>query len=141
MFTFRTAAEWKPGSMGLELTAAGKPPLSMTSPPEFGGTPDHWSPEDMLLGSIQSCLLLTALYVVNRMKIELKGYRSEASGNMQKTPSGLRFTSIDITITASVATAEDATKMQQAVDQAEKFCPVSAAIGAPMSVTLVTNVG
>ncbi|MDA0989130.1 MAG: OsmC family protein [Verrucomicrobia bacterium] len=139
MAKFATTLTWKAGTQEAELTSAGKPPIAIMPPPEFGGKEGYWSPEDALIGAIQSCLLLTTLYFVSQQKIDLQAYDSETTGSLSKTPQGLRFAEISVAIRAQVGSEEDAGKMKQAVAQAEKFCPVSAAVSAPVTVTLVVT--
>src|ERR1700690_1691180 len=130
MWNYETSLTWTQGSEGKSETA-GKPALSITPPPEFGGTADHWNPELMLVAAVESCLLLTTLSVMQRQKINLKSYSSTATGHMEKTPDGLRFTGIDIAIKLGTS-AEEADKARKAVITAEKYCPVSNAVKCPV---------
>lgn len=141
MHSFTTNLTWKPGTETASLACAGKPDMDIASPPEFGGRADLWSPEDMICGAANSCILLTALYFVGKMQIGLKGYTSSASAAMQKTPAGLRFTGVDVKVTATVATADDEPKMRKAMEQAEKFCPVSAGLSVPVTLAVTITVG
>ena len=75
MHTFTTSLEWKPGTEEADLACEGKPTLAITPPPAFGGKAECWSPEDALVGAVESCLLLTALYFVGKAKIGLSAYR------------------------------------------------------------------
>jgi organic hydroperoxide reductase OsmC/OhrA len=138
MHSFITSLKWKPGTEEADLACDGKPTLAITPPPAFGGKADCWSPEDLLVGAVESCLLLTALYFVGKLKIRLNAYRSRAEGTMAKTPNGLRFTGMTVTVTATLASPDDVPKMQQAIAQAEKFCPVSNAVNYPVKVVLET---
>ena len=133
MWNYETSLTWKQGEEG-EAATAGKPSLSITPPPEFGGKADHWNPELLLVSAVESCLLLTTLSVMQRQKITLKSYTSTATGRMEKTPDGLRFTGIDIAITIAAATAEESEKARKAVITAEKYCPVSNAVKCPVKV-------
>jgi len=140
MSEYRTAVTWKSGQE-LDVACEGKPALAVSSPPEFGGNGERWSPEDLLAGAVESCLLLTTLYFVDQMKIGLASYASEAVAEMKRTSEGLRFQSIRVAIEAGVSSAEDEEKMQKAASQAEAFCPVSAAVNCPVEVSLATRVG
>ncbi len=135
MYEYRTSVEWK-GGQAADILSEEKPPLDMSAPEEFGGRKDRWSPEDLLVASVESCLLLTTLYFVEKMKIDLKGYQSEGVGRMEQTENGFRFQGIDVRIRAEVATGEDAEKMKKAVEKADKYCPVSNAVTCPVVVEL-----
>ena len=133
MWEYKTSVQWK-GGEAADVLAEEKPTLAITAPAEFGGKKDHWSPEDLLVASVESCMLLTALYFVEKMKIDMKAYQSKGVGRMDRTPNGLRFQGIDVQIRVEVATEEDAEKMKKVVENAEKFCPVSSAVTCPVGV-------
>jgi organic hydroperoxide reductase OsmC/OhrA len=132
MAHFETSATWK-GGQSVEVASAGKPAHSIMPPPEFGGEDGHWTPEDLLIGAVESCLLLTTLHMVKTMSINLVSYSSSASGELEKTAEGLRIQGINVNIQATVGSDEDVEKMNKAVETAEKFCPVSAAVSCPIS--------
>jgi organic hydroperoxide reductase OsmC/OhrA len=135
MWTYETALTWAGGETGIERTA-NRPDLSVSSPPEFGGREDQWNPELLLVASVESCLLLTALSVAKRQKIELKGYSSKAVGRMAKTPEGLRFQEIAIAVTLTIDASTDAGAAARIVHTAEKYCPVSNALKCPVTVSV-----
>lgn len=134
MFTYQTSLQWNGGSQGT-VAAAGRPDLTITSPSEFGGRDDAWNPELMLVAAVESCLLLTALSVAARQKLTLAGYASQATGHMEKTPEGLRFTGIEVAVQLKVNSPADAEKAQKLMAIAEKYCPVSNAVKCPVRVT------
>ncbi len=43
------------------LSAVGRPNIVVGSPPEFKGEPDVWAPEELLVGSLNMCMMLTFL--------------------------------------------------------------------------------
>lgn len=140
MHVFETRLEWL-GEEKLVQRAEGRPDLPVSSPPVYGGEAGKWTPEDLLLAAVESCVLLTTLFFVKKNQIGLKAYTSVAKGPMTKGPSGLRFTDISVAITATVATVEDVAKLEQAVHLAEKFCPLSNVVNVPVQVTVASAVG
>jgi organic hydroperoxide reductase OsmC/OhrA len=134
-----TYLEWK-GGQQIALSADQKPGLTVTPPKEFGGTGQEWSPEELMGGAVDSCLLLTTLYFVRTLKIELTSYRSSATVQMDRTADGLRFQEITLKIDAAVSKDEDVGKMKSAIEQAEAHCPVSAVVKCPVNVVLETRV-
>ena len=133
MWNYETSLTWK-GGEACESATAGRPTIAITPPAEFGGQADRWNPELLLVSAVESCMLLTTLSIVQRQKIALKSYTSTAAGHMEKTPNGLRFTGIDISIRLTTATAEEAEKADKAVRMAEKYCPVSNAVNCPVKI-------
>lgn len=135
MHTFVTTLEWKGGERIVQ-SAEGRPPIEVSSPPVFGGEAGRWTPEDLLVAAVESCVLLTTLYFVQKNRIGLTAWSSRCAGDMAKTSEGLRFQQIELAITARVAAADDVEKLRKAVALAEKFCPLSAAVKFPVVVKL-----
>ena len=59
-FRFKAGVVWEGGRRGL-ITSAGKPDVMVGSPPEFKGEAGVWSPEELLVSSVNTCLMLTYL--------------------------------------------------------------------------------
>ncbi|HMP77773.1 MAG TPA: OsmC family protein [Kiritimatiellia bacterium] len=133
MYTYETSLNWTGAMSGAEL-AAGRPELPISAPAEFGGDETRWNPELLLVAAIESCLLLTTLSIAKRQNIALSGYASSAVGHMAKTPEGLRFQEIIVTVSLTVAAGTDEAKAAQLVHTAEKYCPVSNAVKCPVKV-------
>lgn len=140
MWTYETRLTWNGDETGIEQTA-GRPDLSISSPPEFGGKDDRWNPELLLVAAVEACLLLTALSVAKRQKIDLKGYSSRAVGHMAKTPEGLRFQEITAEVAVTVGPEVDPVKAENIVHIAEKYCPVSNALKCPFKVAVTVQRG
>jgi organic hydroperoxide reductase OsmC/OhrA len=60
------------------LSAAGKPNIVVGSPPEFKGEPDIWAPDELLIGSLNTCMMLTFLAFAQAQGLTPVGYESEA---------------------------------------------------------------
>ncbi|MCS6772402.1 MAG: OsmC family protein [Kiritimatiellae bacterium] len=135
MWTYETSLVWNADETGTER-ALGRPDWAISSPPEFGGKSDKWNPELMLVASVESCLMLTALSVAKRQKIEIKAYSSRATGQMAKTADGLRFTEIRAHVILEVDLGVDPARAEQLIRIAEKYCPVSNALKCPLHVTV-----
>lgn len=131
MWNFETSLQWTGDETG-RAGSAGKPDVPVAAPPEFGGPPGVWTPEDLLISAIETCLLMTTLSVVKRQKIPVKSYGSRATGRMEKTPEGLRFTQLEVAVELAVAEAADIEKARRAVAMAEKYCPISNAVKFPV---------
>ena len=80
--------------------------------------------------------MMYTLNVAQRQKIEVRSYTSKASGQLEKTPEGLRFTAVHLTIELQVADEASREKIVKAVQIAEKYCPVSNAVKFPVHVTV-----
>ena len=59
-FRYKANTAWSSSRRGT-LSASGKPNIIVGSPPEFKGEPDIWAPEELLVGSVNTCMMLTFL--------------------------------------------------------------------------------
>ena len=59
-FRYETGLVWQWGRRAV-VSAAGKPSIEVSSPPEFKGDPGMWTPEDLLVAAVNACVLQTFL--------------------------------------------------------------------------------
>jgi organic hydroperoxide reductase OsmC/OhrA len=57
-------------------------------PPEFKGEPDIWAPEELLVGSLNTCIMLTFLTLAQAPGLPPFGYESEAEGGLLENVEG-----------------------------------------------------
>lgn len=130
---FLTSLTWLEEG-GVRLHAPGCPELDLSPPPAFGGDSNKWTPEELLTGAIEACVLMTFLYFAKRQQIGLLRYTSHAEVRIEKTPDGLRFTEMSVTLEIGVASPADADKAAHAFERAKKYCPVSHALNFPVHI-------
>ena len=121
---FGVTLRWENSNRGT-LTAGGKPPLPVAPPPEFRGPEGVWSPEDLLVASVNSCVMTTFLYYAGRERIVLSRYESDAEGTVVFEEGSLRFQKIVVRPKVQVASEEDRKKAASALEEAERKCLVS----------------
>lgn len=92
-FQFHNTVEWKSGGRGI-MSASQHPSLEVGSPPEFKGTPDVWCPEDLLIGALNTCLMLTFLALAHHKNLEVVGYKSVAHGTVENSSGKFRVTRV-----------------------------------------------
>ena len=130
---YENTVTWQGEKKGL-LSAADRPDIQLATPPEFRGHPGIWTPEDMFVASVNSCIMTTFLYFAGRMDIQLVSYRSTAEGTVASQPDGLLFTEVTVKPHVTVASAEDREKAQEALERSEKSCLISRSIKAVVAV-------
>jgi organic hydroperoxide reductase OsmC/OhrA len=121
------------------LSSGPRPKIAGAPPPEFGGPGDMWSPEHLLLASANLCLMATFVAVSEKSKLDVASYESKAEGLLDKTPEGMGFTSIVLTVTLEVAEA-DRSKAERLMELAKKHCIVSNSLKRPVEVQLELKV-
>ena len=124
MWEFETALTWTSGKEG-RLQSGNCPEIEVSTPPEFGGPPDIWSPEDLLAGAVGSCVMTTSLFYLERAGIKPLSYQSRATAILDKSKEGLVVTGVAVEVTVSVSGKEDFEKAYSAIQKAEDSCPIS----------------
>jgi len=75
-------------STGIKLTGKGegtiesidKPSIKLSTPVEFGGKAGIWTPEELLVASVNSCLMTTFSYYAAKKDFKFISYESQAEG-------------------------------------------------------------
>jgi len=137
MHTFQTETVWR-HERECRVSARDNPDLTVATPPEFGGPEGVWSPEELFVASVGSCLLSTFLYFAYRFELAFESLSSTSTGTMEKTSQGLRFTGIDVLIAVTLSDDEAAEKASslRLREKLEKYCPVSASLDCPVRLVL-----
>ena len=133
VFRFRSKASWKTGRQGV-ISASGKPDLATSSPPEFGGRPEFWSPEDLFAATVNACLMQTFMAFALRSNLALVSYESEIEGVLERAEGRYRFTEFTVRPLLALRTAADAERAQTIMDSAESSCLISESIRANVKV-------
>ncbi len=127
------------GKAGAILAGGRRPEIVGGAPPEFDGRPEWWSPEHLLLSAAGLCLMTTFQAFAARASLAVPGYESRVEGVLDKTPAGLAFTSIRITVDLRVAEA-DRTRAEQLLQSAKRHCIVANALKPPVELRTAANV-
>jgi organic hydroperoxide reductase OsmC/OhrA len=90
---YRARTTWSSARRG-QLSAAEKPTIIVGSPPEFKGEPNIWAPEELLVGSVNTCMMLTFLSLAEARGLIPAGYESEAEGLLENVEGKYCFTEV-----------------------------------------------
>lgn len=79
------------------IAIEGKPLLNISAAKAFKGDATLYNPEDMLLGSLVSCHMMSYLYVCAQAGIEVLSYSDDAVATLEVAPDGSgRFTEVTL---------------------------------------------
>ncbi len=109
------------------LATAEIPALRVGPPPQFDGRTGHHSPEDLLLAAVATCHMTTLVSLARRKELPIRSYTAKASGTLEKTKEGLRFTSIRLRVEAATDAGRE-TELGSLIELAEMHCIVSNAL-------------
>ena len=133
---FPIHVSWE-GDRRTTATVAGKQPLDIAVPPEFGGTdPDLWSPEDAFVAAAGSCLVVTIAALAGRDGVALHDVDVETRGVVGRRADG-NYGFVRIEHSVQIETdvgCEDA--VRALVAEAEQGCLVSVSLALPIEASV-----
>jgi organic hydroperoxide reductase OsmC/OhrA len=115
-----------------KTTMSGVSETEIGPPPEYGGSPNSLNPEELLVASVNSCIMLVFFHFAKKYEVEVASYHSQAEGKVEKTKNGLRFTNIQVRAKVSLAGAASAERIDQIAHLADKYCLVSGSLACPV---------
>jgi organic hydroperoxide reductase OsmC/OhrA len=74
----------------------GRPNIVVSSPPEFKGEPNIWAPEELLAGSLNTCMMLTFLTLAHARGLTPVRYESEAEGLLENVEGKYHITEVTV---------------------------------------------
>ena len=126
-FVYKTNTVWTNEKSGT-LTSDGKPPLRVSSPPEFKGEPGVWTPEDLFVASVEGCHMATFIAFAAKKGLRIISYRSHTNGVLESVNGDYRFTRIVIFPTIVVASTAVESEVQEILHEAQQHCLVTNSI-------------
>jgi organic hydroperoxide reductase OsmC/OhrA len=120
------------GRGGAALTAGPRPAIEGGAPAEFDGKDAWWSPEHLLLSSLNLCLMTAFQSVTEKARLPIDHYDSRAEARLDHTRAGLVFTGLVIRVNVKVATTDDIEKARHLLLKAKSHCVVANALMPPV---------
>jgi organic hydroperoxide reductase OsmC/OhrA len=95
------------------LHTEGKHDIAGSSDRAFFGDTDRWNPEELLVGALAQCHLLSYLHVAASNGIVVVGYTDAATGVMEQTADGGgHFTSVTLRPVVTIASGDPALALE-----------------------------
>lgn len=127
-FNCRTTSEWL-NRAGLRFTAGSdKPALLVTNPPEIDGKAGEWTPEDFLVGAIETCLALTFAAYAQKHRLPVEAYYSEAEGMFELEDGAYRVTRVNVRPTIVISDRDYSAKTLRVLEAAHRDCLIANAV-------------
>jgi organic hydroperoxide reductase OsmC/OhrA len=109
----------------VEITAQGLPVLQAAPPRQFGGPGDIWSPEDLLMASLSSCLVLSFRAIATLNKLDWATLDVTANGDLGKVDQVIKFTRVQVAVRLKVGADVDRKKAERLLQKAKASCFIS----------------
>jgi peroxiredoxin-like protein len=114
------------------IGSAGLPDLRTSPPTAYDGPGDAWSPEHLLLASVEACYLFTLRAVARLSKVEMLDLKLDASGTVDRQEGVTRFTNIVLRPTLTIPRGADRQRALRVLEKSEESCLVSASLSTPI---------
>lgn len=127
---YRVVAWWTSGQTGIAKSDSVPNAIHFTAPPQFGGLEGRWTPEDLLMTALASCLTTTFHAIASHSKFEYTDLAVEAEGTVTKTDTGYGFSEIVIRPSLTIPNEEQRERAISLLHKAKALCLVSRALAA-----------
>ena len=115
------------------LAAEGKHSIEGSADRVFFGDRERWNPEELLLGALSQCHLLSYLAEAARAGVVVVGYTDAATGVMKQTSNGGgHFTSVTLRPRVTIADASQAELAEALHGPASEKCFIAASVNFPV---------
>ncbi|MFI6926966.1 OsmC family protein [Nonomuraea spiralis] len=115
-----------------DLAAEGPPVIAGSSDPAFRGDPARWNPEQLLVGSLSQCHMLSYLHQCAVAGVVVTDYTDDAVGTMAESGVGGHFTEVVLRPEVTVAAPEMAEAALRLHEDAHKACFIAASVNFPV---------
>lgn len=119
----------------LFVEAAGLPTLEVTTPAQFGGPGNIWSPEDLLVASVASCFILTFDTIAELSHLPWIAITCPTEATLEMADGKRRFTRFLLHPTLKLPTGTDPKKAEHLLHKAEERCLITASLSNSVSLS------
>lgn len=117
-----------------EVRLEGKPALAASTGPAYGGNPAKPNPEDMLLGALSGCHLLSYLALAARAGILVTAYEDEAACVLDMKDGRVRITEATLKPVVTIAAGGDIGKATRLHERAHEICFIANSVNFPVAI-------
>jgi len=127
---YSTAYTWTGEAMGGNIEVPGHPPLPAGSPHDA----DRYSPEHLLVATVEACLANYILLFARMSRLEISAYHSTAEGELEHSAQGgYRFNRIVVRPEVHVPAASR-TLAERIIEKAHKSCLIARSLNCSVAI-------
>jgi organic hydroperoxide reductase OsmC/OhrA len=117
------------------VTSADKPAIAGSASAAFFGDDARYNPEELLLGSLAQCHLLTYVALAARDGLRLRTLSVRASGTLAMLEGKMRFRSAQLELTCELEQSADIERAQQLNEPAHRGCFMANSVNFPVEIS------
>ena len=114
------------------LTVEGVPALRSAPPKDFDGPGDAWSPEHLLLASVETCFMFTFQAVARASKFDFLSLELSGSGTVDRKDGSTCCTDIVLKSRLTVPKGTDLERARRLLEKGKSACLVTASLSVPV---------
>lgn len=115
------------------VSIEGKPVLNVSAAKAFKGDPELYNPEDLLLGSLVSCHMMSYLYVCSQNGIEVLEYLDNAEATLEVSPDGSgRFVKVILNPEVTISNSSQIQLALELHQKANQLCFIANSCNFPV---------
>jgi organic hydroperoxide reductase OsmC/OhrA len=126
------AREYAEYSRAYVLEIDGKPALYGSADPHFRGDASAHNPEDLLVGALSACHLLSYLAECTRAGVTVVAYDDDARGEMTLIAGAIRFREVVLAPRVVIADGDDPELALQLHERAHAACFIANSVNFPV---------
>ena len=127
---YQTSYQWQGDTADGALSISGRKDLPVGSPHDG----DRYSPEHLLVAAAEICLANYIKLIAARSQLEIKDYRSSATGELEFVPKqGYRFKHILIRPVLRINAGSEALA-ERVIDKSHRACLIARSLNCPVDI-------
>lgn len=104
--------------------------VEIAPPVEFDGVGDVWSPEELLMSSVASCLVLSFKSIARAYDLNWLHIECFADGQLEKVDRKVKFTRVHTRVKLTITSLEDSGEAKRILEKAEDTCFITNSLSA-----------
>lgn len=137
--TFEGRLDWRAGGESAEavnhtVEFPGRPPLELSSAPDYAGDPTRLNPEELLTAAVASCLMLTFLAFARRRGLDVRSWEDRPMGTLAMADKKMRITEVRLRPRIVVGPDVDAALVEHLVGAAHRGCFIANSVSCDVAI-------
>jgi organic hydroperoxide reductase OsmC/OhrA len=139
-YKYKATAYWILARRGITSAEDVPQAIEFSSPPEFEGESEMWTPQHFFMAAIASCYVSTFRSLADTKKFDSVSLDVTTEGTLTRTENGYRFSKIVIHPILSVATDEQIEPGRILLEKSLTACPTASSVNCPVTLLPIIQV-
>ena len=123
------------------LAMAGVRIIESSSPKEFDGPGNQWSPEGLLTAAVADCFVLSFRAIATASKYSWQRLEARTQGTLDRIEGKMRFTRFETHAVLHIVAGADVERAKKLLERAETGCLVANSLNGERHLTMEVKAG